>query len=411
MFLLYDLGIRLYYVGIRMASLWNEKARKWLRGRKNWQSALEKVFEANDRVVWFHCASLGEFEQGRPVIEKVKEEHPEFKILLTFFSPSGYEKRRNFPAADHVCYLPLDTAGNARRFLSSVPVEKAIFIKYEFWYHFLKEVRQRNIELYLASGIFRKQQLFFRWYGKSYRKVLEFYTMIFVQNLDSESLLRESGIRQVEIAGDTRFDRVAAISASSSAGNMPEFKDKLPVIVAGSTWEKDEQLIREVYNHTRGRYNWIIAPHEPSEQNLRRLRNWFPGYRLFSEIREKGGESSDLVLVDTIGHLSSLYRYGDLAYIGGGFGRGIHNTLEAAGAGLPVFFGPNFKRFREAVELQSEGAAHVVQQVSDLEEGITLLTADEKALAAESQIAEDYVIKNKGATQKIVDFVFKTKAH
>jgi 3-deoxy-D-manno-octulosonic-acid transferase len=407
--LLYNIGIRFYYLAALVVSVWNSKAAKWIAGRRGWEKALAGKFSRDDRVVWFHCASLGEFEQGRPIIEMVREQFPQYKILLTFFSPSGYEKRKSFAAADVVCYLPLDTRSNVRKFLALVPVQKAIFIKYEFWYHFLLGLNRQGIPVYLASGHFSSSQLFFRWYGGWYRKFLKRFTHMFVQDPSSATLLKRFGIERVSVAGDTRFDRVAAINGNGSRENqMALFADDLSIVIAGSTWEKDEMIIMQGRLELHGKVKWVIAPHEPSEQNIRRLRQWFPDHMLFSEmlngfLRQDAG----VLIVDTMGHLSSLYRYGFIAYIGGGFGRGIHNILEATAAGLPVMFGPNFQRFREAVELRNDGAAYVVQHAEDLLLVIDGFLGNKELLKQRSQIALDYTVERTGATARIVDFVFK----
>ena len=407
--IIYDIGLRVYYLLILLASPWNPKAAKWISGRKGWREQLEKAFSEGDKVIWFHCASLGEFEQGRPIIEMVRKEYPEYKILLSFFSPSGYEKRKNYDRVDHVCYLPLDTRRNARDFVSRVPLEKVFFIKYEFWYHTLRRINKAGIPLYLASGKFLKSHFFFRWYGSWYRKVFSYFTHIFVQDEESESLLAKNRISNVSVAGDTRFDRVVEISATHRRSDERAlFPNSLPVIVAGSTWEKDEMLLKEVYYALEGSCNWIIAPHEPSAQNIARLTKFFPGAVLYSDILMGKEIMDDVLLVDTIGHLSSLYRKGNIAYIGGGFGKGIHNILEATAAGLPVFFGPKMQRFKEAVDLQTEGGAYVIQQVNDLHSGIRALVSNEKLLIRRSQIAVNYTHSNTGATRAIVNHVFKS---
>ncbi len=408
--ILYNIGIRLYYLLVWVVSAWNSKAAKWIAGRRRWEKTLEGEFSGDDQVFWVHCASLGEFEQGRPIIEMVREKFPQYRILLTFFSPSGYEKRKNFAAVDAVCYLPLDTRSNARKFLALVPVQKAIFIKYEFWYHFLHELNSQGIPVYLASGHFSSSHLLFRWYADWYRKFLKLFTHIFVQDRTTEELLRSHHIDCVSVAGDTRFDRVVAINGKGGGREkVSRFAGNRPLVIAGSTWEKDEVVIRHAYEELKGRCKWIIAPHEPSQQHVQRLQEQFPDYFLFSEL--DGAENmhrADVLIVDTIGHLSSLYRFGSLAYIGGGFGKGIHNILEATAAGLPVLFGPNYHRFREAVELQNAGAAYVVEHPKDALSIIGGFLENADLLKERSQIAMNYTISRTGATRKIVDFVFKS---
>ena len=407
--ILYNIGIRFYYLAVLVVSVWNSKAAKWIAGRKGWEKALAGKFSRDDRVVWFHCASLGEFEQGRPIIEMVREQFPQYKILLTFFSPSGYEKRKSFAAADVICYLPLDTRSNVRKFLALVPVKKAIFIKYEFWYHFLHGLNKMGLPVYLASGHFSSSHLLFRWYAGWYRKFLHLFTHIFVQDRTSEELLQSRSIGRVSVAGDTRFDRVMAIKGKGGAmEEVSRFAGDRPLVIAGSTWEKDEVIIRHAREDLKGGCKWIIAPHEPSRQNVQRLQRLFPDHLLFSEL--DGAENmnrADVLIVDTIGHLSSLYRFGSLAYIGGGFGKGIHNILEATAAGLPVIFGPNFQRFHEAVELQNAGAAYVVEHPEDALIIIGEFLNNSELLKNRSKIALNYTVSRTGATRKIVDFVFK----
>jgi len=392
-----------------VVSVWNPKAKKWISGRKNWRIKLEGIFNEDDKVIWFHCASLGEFEQGRSLIEKVRIQCPDHKILLTFFSPSGFEKRKDYKLVDHVCYLPLDTSRNAHAFVHMIPLEKVFFIKYEFWYHFLKNIRAKNVPLYLASGNFQKSHIFFKKYGSWYRKILGSFTQIFVQDMESSELLKKYGFNNFIVSGDTRFDRVKQISVrNTEMKEVSSFAGDSPILIAGSTWEKDELLIREAYLSLKGKCKWIIAPHEPSEQHIHRLKRWFPEALLFSELKKDFEDEIDVIIVNTIGHLSSLYHYGLIAYIGGGFGKGIHNILEASAAGLPVLFGPNYNRFREALDLKSAGAAYVVEHSDDLIRQILLMLNDQGLLKTRSQIAENYTISNTGATDKIVDFVFKS---
>ncbi len=387
--------------------MWNEKAKRWIHGRRNWEKNLKGKFVESDRVIWFHCASLGEFEQGRPLIESVRSRYPEYKILLTFFSPSGYEKRKNYEGVDLVSYLPLDTPKNARKFLKLVPVEKVFFIKYEFWLHFLRLIKQENISVYLASGNFRSGQLFFKWYGVWYKKFLHYFTYIFVQNEVSKDLLNEGGIQKVRVAGDTRFDRVMKIAKETvSKENLLKFSNQKPVIIAGSTWGKDEEMLYEVFEQFAGKCNWIIAPHEPTGKNIGRLAGLFTDSVLYSEISASTEISGSVILVDTIGHLSSLYQYGTIAYIGGGFGKGIHNILEAAVYGIPIFFGPNYYAFQEARELISVDVAHVIKHPKELHSAIDGLVNSKKQQLKISEIAENYVLKRTGASKKIVDYVF-----
>lgn len=403
---LYAIGIRLYWLAALIVSPWDRKAKLWLRGRQHWYECLEKALDRNDKVIWFHCASLGEFEQGRPVIEGIRERMPDRKILLTFFSPSGYEKRKDYPGADYVMYLPLDTRRNALRMLDLLSLEMALFIKYEFWYHFLKQLKAKGVPVYLASGNFRSGQLFFRWYGTWYRRFLKLFTHIFVQNRESEKLLVDIHCMNVSVAGDTRFDRVYELQQSKfSHPALENFGKDATVIVAGSTWEKDEQLLASVYRELSDKVYWIIAPHELSEGHIRSLQERFPGSVRYTELEEEVPKGCRVILVDTIGKLSYLYRFGILAYIGGGFGKGIHNILEAATYGLPVIFGPEYTRFLEALELNALGGAFPIGTEKELLSTICQQLENPKLLKTSSQIAANFVSERVGATLFILDKV------
>jgi 3-deoxy-D-manno-octulosonic-acid transferase len=415
--LLYDIGIRLYYAIAWLISPWNRKARLWIKGRRGWHSQLTRVFQPDDKVVWFHCASLGEFEQGRPIIEAFRDRCPGQKILLTFFSPSGFEKRKNYEGADHVMYLPLDTARNARVMMNALSLEMVLFIKYEFWFHFLRHLKRAGVPVYLASGIFRPDQLFFKWYGTWYLKFLDSFTHIFVQQEASRVLLEKHGLDRVTVSGDTRFDRVKQVAETEySHQALEEFTSGAEVIVAGSTWEPDEQLLEACYLELPKDLRWIIAPHELSATHLRKLKDRFPDSVLFTEL-EQGTEPASsakpihsgtrVVIVDTIGQLSTLYRYGTLAYIGGGFGKGIHNILEAATYGLPVIFGPNHKKFLEALELVKFGGAFPVLNKSEMLSTIRQHLEINSLLKTSGEIASNYVLERVGATLIILDEVCK----
>lgn len=406
--LLYNIGIRMYYLAAAIISLWDPKARKWVKGRKDWQSPLRKAFRPEDRVIWFHCASLGEFEQGRPVMEALKERCPEHKVLITFFSPSGYEKRKEYKGADHVMYLPLDTARNARKMVKGLSLDMVIFIKYEFWFHFLQRLKRKGIPVYLASGIFRPGQIFFRWYGTWYRKFLDFFTHIFVQQEASRTLLEKHGITRVTLAGDTRFDRVKRVAEIPyQHKGLNQFASGSTVIVAGSTWEADEQLLETCYRELTPDLRWIIAPHELSETHIQKLKKRFPESILFTESEQGVPVGTRLIIIDTIGQLSYLYRYGTLAYIGGGFGKGIHNILEAATYGLPVIFGPNHQKFSEAIELIREGGAFPVSGEEELLSTIRQQLEMNSLLKTSSEIASNYVLERIGATSVILEEVCK----
>jgi 3-deoxy-D-manno-octulosonic-acid transferase len=407
--LFYNIGVRIYYLLALILSIWKPKAALWVKGRNDWRKKLEGKFKVNDKVIWFHCASLGEFEQGRPVMETVRENFPDKKILLSFFSPSGYEKRKNYTMVDHVCYLPLDTRPNAKDFLNLVPVEKAFFIKYEFWFYFLYALKIRKIPTYLISGHFRHDQLFFKWYGGWYRKFLFHFTHIFVQHTSSADLLTKYGITNISVAGDTRFDRVYAIAKNNKSWkSLNSFSEKHPVIIAGSTWELDERIILEVYEHFRGMINLILAPHEPNIKSIERIRNLFPDCTNYSDLSENETITTSVIIVDTMGHLSSLYQYGDIAYIGGGFGKGIHNILEASASGLPVLFGPNYKNFQEAFELVNLGGAHSLRNSNEAIVILDTLLADKNELSRQSLISKKYTLEKKGATKIILEHIFKS---
>lgn len=407
--ILYDIGIRIYWLAAWIISPWNPKARLWIRGRRNWKNALESSPLQGGKVIWFHCASLGEFEQGRPVLEEMRRRFPGHRFLLTFFSPSGYEKRKDYAGADHVMYLPLDTARNARCMLRLLDLEMAVFIKYEFWYHFLKRLHRERIPLFLAAGIFRPGQLFFKGYGRWYRRLLRFFTHIFVQQPSSASLLESVGIDRVTVAGDTRFDRVSQVTGSEYQHSALEtFRAGRNVVVAGSTWERDEELLRHAFQELPRETGWIIAPHEIRGDQLERLESWFPGAVRFTRLGKEVPEDSRVVLVDTIGQLSFLYRFGKVAYIGGGFGRGIHNILEAATYGIPVLFGPNYRKFAEAVELVEEGGAFPVKDQEAVLATLRMLFTDPALYEERSAVAARFVSRRVGATGRIVNHISRT---
>ncbi|MCK4879083.1 MAG: 3-deoxy-D-manno-octulosonic acid transferase [Bacteroidales bacterium] len=406
MTLLYNIGIRIYWLMAMIISPWNRKAKLWLEGRRGWYEKLKDAIDRDEKVIWFHCASLGEFEQGRPVIEAIRERRPSHRILLTFFSPSGYEKRKDYTGADYVMYLPLDTRRNAKKMLDLLTLEMAFFIKYEFWYHFLQQLRAEEVPLYLASGNFRSDQLFFRWYGRWYRRFLDFFTHIFVQNRDSKELLSGIGFHRVTVAGDTRFDRVHDLLQNQfSHPALERFGKDSTVIVAGSTWEKDEQLLAHAFRELPEEVKWIIAPHELSESHIRSLQERFPGSVLYTEMEEEIPDGTRVILVNIIGKLSYLYRYGAMAYIGGGFGKGIHNILEAATYGLPVIFGPEYRRFSEAVELTSLGAAFPIGSETELLFTVRQQLENPDLLKTTSRIAANFVSERVGATSGMLEKV------
>jgi 3-deoxy-D-manno-octulosonic-acid transferase len=410
MLLFYNAVVRLYFTAIWCASFFNGKARLWVDGRKT------RAFLRFPGSIWFHFASLGEFEQGRPVLEALREKYPEDKIVITFFSPSGYEVRKNTPLADAVYYLPLDTRRNAREFIEAVQPKIAIFTKYEFWYHFLHEAKQRAIPVYIVSSIFRPDQVFFKWYGSLSRKILGFVSWFFVQDERSKQLLEQIGLNNATVSGDTRFDRVwANAQQPKSIPGVAEFKNSHKLFIAGSTWPEDEKLIASLVS-AYPELKFILAPHEIGEDKINNLVALLPArtairYSHLTAHPDSYADSphidSQVLVIDNIGMLSSLYQYGDIAYVGGGFGAGIHNTLEAAAYGLPVIFGPNYKKFIEANELIGLKAGFSIADESQLR-GITDSLVNDKAfciLAAKKAAA--YVETHTGATATIIDHITK----
>lgn len=406
--MMYQFFIYLYTFSVWVASLFSKKVRKMWRGEQQAFRILKEQTDPHARYIWFHAASLGEFEQGRPLIEQMRKEHPEYKILLTFFSPSGYEVRKNYKGADICCYLPLDTIGNARRFLRLIRPVMAFFIKYEFWYNYLHILNHRKVPTYSVSSIFRPNQVFFQWYGKNYKKVLNCFTHFYVQNTISKDLLAHIGIGQVSVVGDTRFDRVLQIKETGKRLPLIEAfigsNDNNPskVFVAGSSWEPDEDLIFRYFNVHKDR-KLIIAPHVVSEDRLKdiasRLNRKIARY---SEATTEIAEQADCLIIDCYGLLSSIYRYADVSYVGGGFGMGIHNLLEAAVWGCPVVFGPNNKQFQEALELiKAQGGYEIAnyQQFADL---MDCFDNDANFLSQSGRKAAQYVETRSGATQKII---------
>lgn len=409
MTILYDIAILLYAFSIRVAALFNGKARLFVQGRRNWREKLAAQIDDRERYLWFHCASLGEFEQGRPVIEEIRRLFPEYKIVLSFFSPSGYEIRKNYEVADVVCYLPIDSRKNVNAFLNLVHPEKAFFIKYEYWYHFISGLKRRNIPVYLISAIFRENQPFFRkgFAGRWFRNLLFRFEHIFIQDENSAELLKSVGISNFTVSGDTRFDRVYAIAnGSKKIPEVEKFRGNSPLIVAGSTWKPDEELLAAFINNSKG-IKFIIAPHEVAPANINRISQLLKTPPLlFSQIAENHMNRSDVLIIDSIGILSSVYRYGSIAYIGGGFGVGIHNILEAATFGLPVIFGPNYKKFKEAVDLVKLNGAFSINNQTELEQTLNRLITDEDFRKKSSGTCKNYVEKNTGSTKLIIKKVF-----
>jgi 3-deoxy-D-manno-octulosonic-acid transferase len=401
--LIYNAGIFLYRAIAWIISPFNDKAGAWINGRKNWYDLLKKKILPGDKYIWIHCASLGEFEQGRPVIESIKKEKPGYRILLTFFSPSGYEIRKNYPLVDFVCYLPYDTSRNAEKFITLVNPAIAIIVKYEFWDNLISAVNRKNIPLYLISGIFRKNQHFFRWYGGFFRRILGKFTKIFVQDQESFNLLKGVGIANVFVAGDTRFDRVAEIAAQTK--DIPQIKmfmgdEKL--FIAGSSWKPDEEIIAKYINSHMGTMKWIFAPHEIDNENIERLEKLFTVKSVrFTEFDDNSANAR-VMIIDNIGMLSSAYRYASIGAVGGGFGKGIHNILEPACWSIPVLFGPNFGKFREAVDLIAMEGAKPFNNYEEFKEILDSWISNESLYRKAATRAGEYVNKNRGATAHII---------
>lgn len=407
--LLYNTAISLYSIGARLFALRDVKARKMVDGQSRTIRYLRKVINPDASYVWVHASSLGEFEQGRPMIEMIKERMPEKKILLTFFSPSGYEVRKNFPKVDAVCYLPFDRPKNVRMFLDAVNPEMAIFIKYEFWGNFLQELYRRNIPTYLISAIFRPSQSFFKRWGGMFRKMLRCYTHLYVQDKESAQLLAGIGVKNVTVSGDTRFDRVSDIMAHNVDILQAQafVRGHSAVIVAGSTWMPDEDFLLPYFN-THKDTKLIIAPHEVSTERIAEIENRLerPSCRL-SVASVDEASRVDCLIVDCYGKLSSLYRYGDIAYIGGGFGEGIHNINEAAVYNMPVVFGPNYAKFKEAKDLVARKGAFSFSDRKRFDAIIGMLVDDPDELASSGAVAGKYIKENLGATQRIFSGIFR----
>ena len=398
---MYSLGIYLMALGVRVAALFKEKLRKMVQGhRATWQ--MLRALSGKDTYVWFHAASLGEFEQGRPLMERLRREHPEKKILLTFFSPSGYEVRKNYDGADLVCYLPFDTPLNARRFVKLAHPEAAFFIKYEFWRNYIEVLYKHGIPCYSVSSIFRENQIFFRPYGRGYARCLSRMTHLFVQNETSRRLLEGIGVTNVDVVGDTRFDRVLDIRNAAKPLPLAErFAGCWKVLVAGSSWPQDEEIIIPYFNR-HPNLKLVLAPHVVSEEHLQAIERQLarPALR-YSKATPKAVAEADCLIIDCYGLLSSIYRYASMAYVGGGFGVGIHNVPEAAVYGIPVIIGPNNKKFREAQALLRCGGCKEIAGTADFEQIMDAWLSDKEALAKAGQAAGNYIADNAGAADRI----------
>jgi len=400
MLFIYHIAIRFYYLFVYAASLFNQKAAQWIKGRKNMQ------LQQSKNCIWFHFASLGEFEQGRPVLEKLKTVYPDKPVVITFFSPSGYQIRKNTPLADAVYYLPLDTAFNARNFINTLQPAMAIFTKYEYWYHFFNELHQRQVPLYIISGIFRPGQVFFKWYGGLHRKMLTMVSHFFVQDDISRQLLQTLNINNVTVSGDTRFDRVwANAQQPKQLAEIAKFKAGQNIFIGGSTWPQDEELLAGLVDNYPD-WKFIFAPHEIGEEKISKLLGYLPAGQTirFSSIAQLTNAHRVLV-IDNIGMLSSLYQYAEVAYIGGGFGAGIHNTLEAAAFGLPVIFGPNYQKFKEAKDLMGLKAGISISDREQLKQAAALLMNNAAHRAFAGEQSKKYVAGHIGATKAIVQYI------
>jgi len=404
---LYNFGIWAYKTAVRIASVRNRKARAMLNGQQETLDILSKLPAASERI-WVHAASLGEFEQGRPLIELIKRDRPQAQVILSFFSPSGYEVRKNYPLADAVVYLPFDLPRNVTRFLDAAKPTMAIFIKYEFWGNYLSELKRRGIATYIISAIFRDSQMFFKSWGGEFRKMLTCFNTIFVQDENSRELLHGIGVDNVMVTGDTRFDRVAAVRDNARSIEVVEqMLDGGPLtIVAGSSWEPDEDLLIPYFN-THPNVTLIIAPHEFDRERLGQMLSRIKRPAgLYSMTSVADAAHLDCLIIDTFGLLSSLYRYGDIAYVGGGFGTGIHNINEAAVYGIPVVFGPRYQKFREAVDLVEAGGAITVSDQASFNAALDTLTTDAAARRERGTIARDYIQSHLGATQAVYSHIF-----
>ena len=415
--MIYNIVIYFVLWGIAVASLFNEKVRKMWRGEREAFKILKQKVDPNAKYIWFHAASLGEFEQGRPLMEQIRKDYPQYKILLTFYSPSGYEVRKNYEGADIICYMPVDTRLNAIRFLRLVRPVMAFFIKYEFWSNFLHILKHRNIPTYSVSSIFREEQVFFKWYGRNYAGVLKCFTRFFVQNEESKRLLEGIGITAVDVVGDTRFDRVLQIKeaakqlpiceafrtgvASSQSADVPHHDFK--VFVAGSSWPPDENIFIPFFNEHKD-WRLLIAPHVIAEEHLKLILSLIKGKKVvrYTQTTPEEAAEADVLIIDCFGLLSSMYNYGDVAYIGGGFGVGIHNTLEAAVWNMPVIFGPNNKKFQEAQGLLKSGGGFEINTYEDFSGLMSSLMNDEAFLKQAGDKAGTFVAHLAGATDKVL---------
>lgn len=409
---MYTLGIYIFILGVRIASLFNKKARLMIAGHKNVWRILDEKLEAGEKYIWFHSASLGEFEQGRLLMERIRKEFPKYKLLLTFFSPSGYEVRKDYKGADIVCYLPFDTPRNARKFVSRVKPCMVFFIKYEFWQNFLIQLKANDVSTYSVASIFRPSQAFFHWYGKSYARMLDYFTHFFVQNEQSRQLLDELGHENVSIVGDTRFDRVLQIREQAkdiplAAAFAAKPNNDGCLLVAGSTWPPDEDIIIDYFNSHREQ-RIILAPHVVSDSHLAEIESKLKRpFARFSQAKPEEMQKADCLIIDCYGLLSSIYRYATVAYVGGGFGAGIHNVPEAAVYGVPVIIGPNNKKFMEAQALLQRGAAFQIDSARDYNYLMKQFEVNPSLRIKAGQKAKDHIQKDAGAVDRTFNAIFK----
>lgn len=399
---LYQISLFFYSLLVKIASLFNHKAKLWVKGRKNTFAYLKTHLSPDDEICWFHCASLGEFEQGKPLMEKIKQTHPHKKILVTFFSPSGYEYRKNSPLADFVCYLPNDNAKNARKFIRLVRPKQAYFVKYEFWYFYLKELYNTNIPTYLIAGVFRPNQPFFKWYGAFHQQMLGFFTHFFLQNKVSEELLQGIGFTNTTTSGDTRIDQVFDNSQSPKQLSLIErFTQKNPTIILGSSWEKEEEIISEYIATTDKKFQYIIAPHDISKSHIEHLKNMLTvPYLLYSEATSENILNHSILIIDNIGMLANCYQYTDIAFIGGGFSGALHNVLEPAAFGNAILFGDKINKFHEAQALIDAYAAFSISSLDDFIAVVNHLMMKEN-MENTQNAAKKYIVENVGATDRI----------
>ena len=409
---MYNIIMYIIQLGVAIGSIFNDKLRKMWQGERDAVQTLRKKVDPDADYIWFHAASLGEFEQGRPLMEQIKKSYPQYKILLTFFSPSGYEVRKNYEGADIITYLPIDTVGNARQFLRTVRPVMAFFIKYEFWYNYLHILQYRGIPAYSVSSIFRPDQVFFKWYGRGYGRVLKCFTRFFVQNEESKKLLELIGIHDTMVVGDTRFDRVLQIKEASKqlpiverfVKGTPEEPKK--VFVAGSSWQPDEEIFLKYFNNHRD-WKLIVAPHVIGEDHLKFIFSLIKDKKVvrYTQATEDNVADADVLIIDCFGLLSSVYHYGDVAYVGGGFGVGIHNVLEAAVWGMPVLFGPNNKHFAETQGLLQSGGGIEIEDYETFSLIMSQLSDDSAYYGTCGQEAGAFVQSLAGATKKVLSSV------